>query len=169
MHRPRFLALSVLALGAAAGCSDHEFHPPAEEDRVAEAEAQYDAARFDTLTWASDSVRLEAGNLVYATECRRCHGPLGQGDTDYVRRNDLEIPSLVEPDWEFADDLEGVHRRIFVGHVGGMPNWGVGKLSERQIDAVSYYLLEQLRPEVAGQDGDAEVPDSATDEAGDTD
>jgi mono/diheme cytochrome c family protein len=147
----------VCALGLlAAGCADHEYEPPAEEERVAEAEALYAEARFDTITWSSDSARIEVGNLVFADECRRCHGYVGRGDTDYARRNEIDVPSLVRPDWAPGDDLDAVRRRIFVGHVGGMPNWGVGKLSEREVDAVAFYLLEQLRPEIG-----TESPDTA--------
>lgn len=151
------LLLTAVAVSAALGlgaCSDHEFHPPSEEERVAEAQDRYDDVDFDTITWASTAARLEAGNLVYADECRRCHGPLGRGGTDYAVSNDLEVPSLVVPDWELADDLDGVRERVFVGHQGGMPNWGVGKLTVRQIDASAFYILEALRPEIL----EGEVP-----------
>lgn len=147
VRRALLAALCSLAL---AGCSDHEFHPPDEEARVVEARQQYQQARFDTITWSSTEERIQAGNLVFADECRRCHGALGQGETDYSRRNDIAVPSLVRPDWELGDDLDGIRRRIYVGHAAGMPNWGVGKLTERQIDAAAFYLLEQLRPEVLG-------------------
>lgn len=146
------LLAAALALTA---CGDHEFHPPDREGRVAEAETRLDDARFDTVSWDSRDVRISAGNLVFADECRRCHGPLGRGDTDYARRNDLEVASLVEPDWEHADDLDAVRRRIFVGHAEGMPNWGVGQLSARQIDAVAFYILEQLRPEILEAEADS--------------
>jgi hypothetical protein len=75
---------------------------------------------------------------------------LGDGGTDYARQRNLDVPSLVEPDWEFRDDLEGTRRRVFVGHADGMPIWGVAGISPREIDAVSYYVLEVLRPEVLG-------------------
>jgi mono/diheme cytochrome c family protein len=157
--RTALVVAGLLALGA---CSDHEFHPPDREGRVAEAQERFQDARFDTLAWDSDDARIQAGNLVFADECRRCHGPLGRGDTDYARQNDLEVASLVEPGWEFADDLDGVRRRIYVGHAEGMPNWGVGKLTERQIDAVAFYILEQLRPEIleATETAPGEAPGS---------
>jgi mono/diheme cytochrome c family protein len=152
--------LLLAAAGLAAGCGGHEFEPPSQEKRVAEAEQLYSKVRFDTLTWSSDAERIQAGNLVYADVCRRCHGPVGRGGTDYARRNDLQVASLVEPDWPLADDLEGVRRRIFVGHAAGMPNWGVGRLSEREIDAAAFYILEQLRPEILGH---TETPDDTAD------
>ena len=151
--RPALLGL-VLAL-AAGGCSDHEFHPPDEEVRTAQADSLYSAATFDTLTWSSDSARIATGNLVFADECRRCHGPLGRGETDYARERDLDVPSLVREDWPYAGSVDSVRYAIFVGH-GEMPEWGVGRLTARQIDAVAAYLIRQLRPEML-EDG-VEIP-----------
>lgn len=121
---------------------------------MARADSFLKAVSFDTITWESDSARLYAGNELYAAECRQCHGYLGRGDTDYARERDLDVPSLVRPDWAYADAPDSVRHRIFVGHIEGMPSWGVGRLSLRNIDAVTYYLLEQLRPEVLAEDED---------------
>lgn len=141
-------ALLVLGLAwTAAACGDHEFHPPSEEERTARADSAYSPALFDSIAWSSDSVRIESGNLVFADECRRCHGPLGRGDTDYARENELDVPSLVEPDWAYAENIDSVRHQVFVGH-GEMPNWGIVRLSPREIDAAAAYVLEQLRPEV---------------------
>ena len=49
-----------------------------------------------------------------------------------------------------ADQPDSVRRRVFVGHVAGMPTWGVAGITQREIDAVSFYVLESLRPEVLG-------------------
>lgn len=141
---PLALVLGLLAVA----CSDHEFHPPSEEEREAQADSIYSSALFDTVSWSSDSARIQAGNLVFANECRRCHGPLGRGDTDYARENELDVPSLVAPDWALAGQIDTVRHRVFVGHGEGMPNWGVGRLTPRDIDAAAFYILEQLRPEV---------------------
>lgn len=129
-------------------CGEHEFHPPDEEERVAEADSAYSPALFDTVAWADDRSRIDRGNLVFADHCRRCHGALGRGDTEYARENDLVVPSLVDTDWPFAGDVEAVRRRIFTGHTGGMRTWGIGRLTPRQIDAAAFYIIEQLRPEV---------------------
>lgn len=143
--------LAILALAwLGAACGDHEFQPPSEEVRVERADSLFVPALFDTVTWTSDSARIQAGNLVFADECRRCHGPLGRGDTEYAEENDLVVPSLVEADWPYAEDVDSARYRIFVGHRGGMPNWGVGRLTPRQIDAAAAYILRQLRPEVIG-------------------
>lgn len=144
-------ALGVLVLGwTVAACGDHEFHPPSEEERLERADSMFTPALFDTVAWTSDSARVHAGNLVFADECRRCHGPLGRGETEYARENELDVPSLVEPDWPYAGSIDTVRHLIFVGHRGGMPGWGVGRLTPRQIDAAAAYILQQLRPEVLG-------------------
>jgi len=141
------LLLAALALTA---CKGTEFEPPSREGQVEDAAATYSPALFDTVAWQGDEARMEEGNLVYAAECRECHGPLGRGGTDYARERDLDVPSLVDPAWEHGTDLEAVRRQIYVGHPEGMPTWGVSDISPREIDAVAYYLLFGLRPEVLG-------------------
>lgn len=141
--------LFVAALGGVASCGgDHEFERPDRARQIAAAESALARVDFDTITWRSDSLRLYTGNELYAAECRQCHGYLGRGDTDYARRRDLDVPSLVERDWPLAGEPDSVRRIIFSGHVGGMPSWGAWRLSPRAIDAITGYLLEQLRPEV---------------------
>lgn len=150
LHRVAAAALGTLAGAAGAACGEHEFDPPSRAERVEEATGRFDAASFDTIAWADEAQRMLEGNAVYAAECRRCHGPLGRGDTEYARANDLDVPSLVEPDWDFADDPTAVRRRIFTGHEAGMPTWGVAGITLREIDAVAAYVTESLRPEVLG-------------------
>lgn len=140
--------LGLVLLVAAAACSDHEFHPPSEGEQVERADSAYSATLFDTVSWSSHSARMQAGNLVFADECRRCHGTLGRGGTDYAEEQELSVPSLVEPDWEYVGSVDTVRHRIFVGHATGMPQWGVGHLDVREIDAVAAYILLQLRPEI---------------------
>lgn len=140
----------VLLLGAlfGAGCKGHEFHPPDEQARVAQADSIYASMRFDTIQWPGDSLRLAIGNEVYAARCDKCHGPTGEGNTEYAKAQHLAPKSLVRADWEYGDDREAVRRRIFTGHPEGMPTWGVGKdITPREIDAVTSYIMERLRPE----------------------
>lgn len=150
-RRPGVAGLLLLAaLVGLAGCGEHEFDPPSREEQVRDAEELYSLALFDSLSWETDSVRDMEGNNVYASKCRNCHGVMGEGGTEYARQRDLDVPSLVEADWEFRDDLEETRHRVFVGHPAGLPTWGVAGITPREIDAVSHYVLELLRPEVLG-------------------
>lgn len=144
---PTLLA-AVAALSAVAACESHEFEPPDRAQRVGEAAELLTPATFDTITWASDSARAFAGNNVYAARCRDCHGYLGTGDTDYAREHNLDVPSLVRPDFPF-DDVAAMRRIIFTGHPAGMPTWGVAGITPREIDAAAFYILYLLRPEAA--------------------
>lgn len=160
MRRPaRSTAGALLAWGLltgvlVAGCGDREFEPPDREARVEAAAADFTMAVFDTVTWADPDERAFRGNVVYATHCRSCHGSVGEAGTDYARERGLEVPSLVRKDWRLAGARDSVLHRIFVGHAAGMPTWGVAGLTPREMDAVTHYLLEVLRPEVL-EGGDA--------------
>jgi len=146
MRRLGLLAFGLSVLTVA--CS-HEFEPPDRSDRVRRATVAYSPAVFDTVEWTSAEVRLSDGNAVYAAECRRCHGTLGVGDTEYSRERDLDVPSLVDAEWALAE-LDTLRRVISIGHETGMPVYGDGDLSPREIDGVVAYLLLDLRPEVLG-------------------
>jgi mono/diheme cytochrome c family protein len=146
----RALAALLAATAILAACEEKRFDPPDREARVAHADSLYSPALFDTVTWTSQQERHFTGNDVYAAHCRRCHGPMGEGDTPYARERGLDVPSLVEPDWEYAADVDAVRRRIFTGHPAGMPTWGVAGIPPREIDAVAAYILEQLRPDALG-------------------
>lgn len=146
-QRARYILPLMVLL--AAGCKGHEFHPPDKQERVAHADSVYETLSFDTIKWSSDSLRLATGNDVYAANCDKCHGPLGLGNAEYARANNIQAPSLVDPNWHFGEDAGQVRRRIFTGHPAGMPTWGVAGLTPREIDAVTSYLMERLRPEAA--------------------
>jgi len=142
-----YVATLGLAL-AGAGCG-HDFEPPDRGIRVEQAAAVYSPALFDSISWTQEEVRLTEGNAIYAEECRRCHGQLGRGGTEYARERRLEVPSLVQPEWPLAE-LDALRRSIFVGHETAMPLFGDGDLSPRQIDAVGAYIIDVLRPDVLG-------------------
>jgi mono/diheme cytochrome c family protein len=148
----RALAVLWLCAGATAfaACSDHDFEPPDPALRVERAAAGYAPELFDTVQWADEATRRTEGNAVYAAECRRCHGVIGRGDTDYARSRGLTAPSLVEPDWPMAD-MDSVRRAVYVGHEAGMPSFGERNLGPREIDAAAAYVLNTLRPEVLGR------------------
>ena len=136
---------------AAAACGPKTFDPPAEGERVLEASMAFSPAAFDTIDWPDRSRMLVTGAAIYGADCRDCHGPEGRGGTAYAEEHRIDPPSLVREDWPFEGDLDAVRQVVFTGHVGGMPTHGIAGLTPRQIDAVSRYLVEQLRPEVSGR------------------
>jgi mono/diheme cytochrome c family protein len=145
----RYHALTLAAVLAVSACKKEKtFDPPDRAERVTAAEERYSESLFDSVAWESDLARSTAGNMTYAAKCRNCHGTLGEGGTPYAGERGLNVPSLVEPDWPWADSLNAVRHRVFVGHESGMPTWGVAGITPREIDGAAYYVLEVLRPEV---------------------
>lgn len=148
-HRSIVLVILAWALLASA-CTDQEFEPPDRSVRVDRAASAYSPALFDSVGWSDEAAQLTEGNAVYAEECRRCHGSLGWGATDYARERGLVVPSLVAPEWPMAHS-DSLRRMIYVGHESGMPVYGDGDLTPRQIDATAAYILLTLRPDVLEQ------------------
>ena len=144
-------ALAALAAAALSLACGHDFDPPDRGARVRAAERAYTPMVFDSVVWPNDSVRAFEGNAVYVEKCRRCHGTLGSGDTEYARARGLEVPSLTEADWPLAS-LDTLRRVIFVGHEEGMPIYGASGITPREMDASAAYILDTLRPEVLGRD-----------------
>jgi mono/diheme cytochrome c family protein len=157
IHLPEFvtssgLRRSVAALSAAlalAACEQKHFQPPDKTVQRREARALFTRRLFDTITWASDSARTFEGNEIYAEKCRRCHGTVGEGTTEYARDHGLDVPSLVQPHWAY-ESTDSLREMVFAGHSGGMPIYGVAGITPREIDAVAYYVLYTLRPDVLG-------------------
>lgn len=147
MNRTHVGLVAALTIGLGA-CAEHHFEPPDREAQVAQADAAFDMAAFDSITWDDPEQKSLDGNVVYSTYCRNCHGPLGRGETEYARNRDLEVPSLVEPDWPLAQSRDTILHRIYVGHAAGMPTWGVAGLDFREMEAVTYYVMNTLRPDV---------------------
>ncbi len=141
------LALAVLiGLAACGGGSDADRQMTQEVDSVALAEAAYDSAAFDTITWESEQKAVERGGVVWAYSCRKCHGERGRGDAGFVLRGDtLEPPSFLAMDWALAGDPEAIRRAIFAGNAEGMPHWGLVGLGPKDIDAVVKYIMLDLR------------------------
>jgi mono/diheme cytochrome c family protein len=148
----RVLLAPVLGIAAAlpaAGCGHHEFEPPDREAKVEAAGASFTPALFGTIAWDAGGARELMGNQVYVDHCRTCHGPLGGGATDYAVARGLEVPSLTRADWPRAHP-DSLRRVISVGHATGMPVFGAHDLTPREIDAVTGYILDVLRPDVLG-------------------
>lgn len=154
MRRGVLLLVGATLLVTAA-CEKQEFEPPDRVERVARADSVFDPALFDTVAWSGNEERLEAGNGLYTTECRQCHGTVGEGGTAYARSRNMDPPSLIRADWPAGDSVDAVRRRVFTGHQAGMPTFGVGDLSPRQIDAVAYYITSGLRREFGARGGDS--------------
>ncbi len=149
--RRLFPIIAALAwIGACGG------EPPAQEpvaqgpsraDSVQIAATAFDSAAFDTITWKNQQEAIERGGLVYRISCSKCHGDGGRGNGNFVFRGDtLRPPSFLTKDWRFADDPMGLRKTIFTGNVFGMPYWGLVGLKYRDLDAVSRYIVDFLRP-----------------------
>lgn len=146
-------SLAAAAVVLVLSACGHEFEPPDREARVADAAERFEAAGFDTIAWTDERARELEGNGLYAAKCRNCHGTLGAGGTPYALERGLEVPSLVERDWRYESSPDSVLFHVFVGHAAGMPSWGVSQITLRQMDAVTFYILERLRPDVLGGEG----------------
>lgn len=142
-----------LLVFAACGPSDEEMAAARAEalraaraDSVADAERIYDATNFDSISWAHPDSALARGTVVFRVSCRRCHGADGTGGGELAVQHEIEMPDLTAVDWAYADDIDALHHRIFVGHDSEMPNWGLHGLKYRDIDAVARYLVAEFRP-----------------------
>lgn len=146
------IALSVLAtlvIGACGGESPEDreaMRLAARADSVAMADSLYDPTVFDTLTWESPEKRLERGGMVWRASCQKCHGSDGQGGGELAQQMAIDVPSFLNPEWEYAGDAPAIRRRIFIGHKNVMPNWGLYGLKYRDIDAVTAYIEKRTSP-----------------------
>ncbi len=114
-------------------------------DTVQVAAAEFTPAAFDTVKWASDSVRLARGADVFKWGCSECHGATGHGDGGKVINGDtLRPPNFHDVAWHLAGDTQAVRKKVYSGNVRGMPHWGLRRMELRDIDAVSAYVLQVL-------------------------
>jgi mono/diheme cytochrome c family protein len=143
-----------LLMGACRQEASQEWRQAAEDAArkraTARAEASFDSAAYDTIGWESSYARGERGSVVYEASCATCHGADGTGAGPYARGHDLEVRSIVEPDWMYRGDVPAIRRQIFVGHGIGMPPWGLTELTPRDVDAVAYYLDTRLPQRTGG-------------------
>ena len=151
----RVALLGPMFLLAACGPSQEEREALAAEQRalaaadtVATAEANFNAAAFDSVTWAATDSAVARGQIVFNYSCQKCHGSAGDGTGGFVTQGDtLRPPSFLTDDWQFRDDHDGLRHHIFVGTATGMPHWGLEGLKPRDIDAVAHYIRMGLREE----------------------
>ncbi len=153
MRRKVSLVVVALAVAALGGCGRQEGDvelaaqkQQAREDSVRMAEEMFDASVFDTLTWESDEARIGRGAVVYNSSCIKCHGESGGGNGEMAMAQELQVPSFLAPEWEYAGDVDALRHRVFVGYSGNMPNWGLVGLRYRDIDAVAIYIAESMNP-----------------------
>ncbi len=66
---------------------------------------------------------------------------------------ELEVPSFEAPDWSYRGDVEGIRHRVFVGHEGAMPNWGLHGLKYRDVDAVAAHIAASFGPAETAEAG----------------
>ena len=143
-----WLAPLLVAAACSGEPAQEEQTGPSAADSVLMAAAQYDPANFDTIQWESDAAAVVRGSVVFSYSCAKCHGTGGEGGEHWVTRGDtLETPSFLVEDWEYADDREALLKLIYTGREGGMPHWGLEGLKYRDIDAVTRFILEELRTE----------------------
>lgn len=152
----RGLATGLILLSALMACNSGadeeaanaaaEAERQAQADEFAAAQASFDPAGFDTVSWETPQEALERGATVFRFSCQKCHGPTGEGDAGFVMGGDtLAPPSLIGEDWRFMEDLDGLREQVYIGTVDGMPHWGLEGLKYRDVDAVARYILEDLR------------------------
>jgi mono/diheme cytochrome c family protein len=147
-------ALVLLCFAAACGQEQSDNRSPPEDtamtaaqETVAVAQARYDPAAFAAVPWVDDSAHFARGAEIFRWVCAECHGPVGKGDGGAVLHGDtIHPPSFLDPDWRFANDEEGLRRRIFVGNARGMPHFGLRRMLASDIVAVEKYILFDLRP-----------------------
>jgi mono/diheme cytochrome c family protein len=113
---------------------------------TAVAEAAYNPAAFDTISWETNQEAIERGSVVYRFSCTKCHGDRGYGDANFVRHGDTLVPpSFRDEDWIYAQDKDGLRQAVFVGTAEDMPHWGLEGLPPRDIDAVAIYIIQSMR------------------------
>lgn len=140
------LALAVTSCGEVDERWNEVAQEAAQREEVRKAEALYDSTAYDTVDWYSESARRLRGRAVYLHSCQKCHGPEGRGGGELALEQGLDLPPIGGPDWLYHGDIAEIRRRIYVGHGPTMPSWGLAGLSERDVDAVAYYIEGHLRP-----------------------
>lgn len=153
----RWIVVAVLMAGllGLAGCeAEPEEARPTQAEEVATAERQYDPAAFDTVSWASDSAAIARGRDIFSWACAECHGEQGRGDGGRVIDGDtIRPPSFQRENWEYADDPDALHEKVFVGNTLGMPHWGLRQMRPRDVVAVERYIRFELIQDTASPTG----------------
>jgi mono/diheme cytochrome c family protein len=138
------LGVSLLILSGCGG-GDRPAASAGHADSVGIALSQLTVETFDTIQWASDSVALARGALVWTTSCQKCHSADGSGDAGFVQRGEtLRPPDFRADTWTLGHDGAELRRQVYTGTADGMPHWGLIGLKPRDVDAVSLYIQRTL-------------------------
>jgi mono/diheme cytochrome c family protein len=142
--RPLGVSLLVVLYGCGGGGGSQQASMT-HSDSVALALSQLSAETFDTIAWASDSVALARGQLVWSTSCQKCHSADGSGDAGFVSGGQTLVPADFRSDtWTLGRDRDGLRRAVYTGTEEGMPHWGLVGLKPRDVDAVALYIQQVL-------------------------
>jgi mono/diheme cytochrome c family protein len=87
-----------------------------------------------TTATTTSGGQVASGAQVFSNNCEPCHGPMGAGG--HVGPNLQKSP--------VAEHLAQVEKQIRNGG-GAMPPFS-GVLSDKEIDAVAHYVVEQIAP-----------------------
>jgi mono/diheme cytochrome c family protein len=88
-----------------------------------------------TTTTATGGAATASGAQIFSNNCESCHGPMGAGG--HVGPNLQKSP--------VAGHLDQVKNQVRHGG-GAMPPFS-GVLSDKEIDAVAHYVVEQIAPQ----------------------
>lgn len=152
----RWIAFSAgLAVVLATGCEPQEDAPVMSQEQETQVAAEeYDPAAYDTVSWASDSAAVARGRDIFKWACAECHGEEGRGDGGRVIDGDtIRPPSFHQEGWEYANDPDDLHRKVFVGNTLGMPHWGLRQMRPRDIVAVERFIRLELIQDEEGPQG----------------
>lgn len=152
----RWMPTGLAIMLAITACELEQQEPgPADTEAAAvlEADRSYDPAAYDTVRWVDEDAAIDRGRDIFLWACADCHGDDGSGDGGRVIDGDtIRPPSFHQDDWEYADDPDALHRKVFVGNTLGMPHWGLRQMRPRDIVAVERYIrFELIRPADEGE------------------
>jgi cytochrome c oxidase cbb3-type subunit 3 len=86
-----------------------------------------------------DPAKVEAGKVLFATNCTACHGPDAKGNPD------VGAPNLTDRFWIYGGDLETIDTTVWGGRQGHMPTWE-SRLSVLDRKILTLYVVDKRAP-----------------------
>lgn len=77
-----------------------------------------------------NDANVAAGHDVYLQNCAVCHQADGSGNIG---------PSLIDTEWRYERDIEGILESVAIGRPNGMPGW-LAPLGEEKVAVVTAYV-----------------------------